>query len=328
MIAAPGIRFRDLGTEFGVTVKPSGQSEMHVFEGQVEVLKENTSKPEATYTTGQSVRVDEGVLKPAEAASESEFPTASSISMRRWNAWRERFKRDTNLVFYFPFIRDDRDAAALNDEAEHGTKIVGRISGAQWVAGRWPGKSALQFENANDGVSLTIPGQYEQITLASWLKIDRIENASNAILNSVGWREGGIQWQFDRRSSTAVTSAFSVPKRTVVWTGLKLPIGRWVHWAVTMDRKSGEIRHYISGTLACVAHVTPETTILKPSAATIGRWISDNKAFENRDFRGRIDEMAMWNVALSPAQISELSEAGAPVELPDVTGIPPKGLSK
>ena len=38
VVATPGINIIDLGTKFGVEIKPGGGSEVHVFEGQVEIF--------------------------------------------------------------------------------------------------------------------------------------------------------------------------------------------------------------------------------------------------------------------------------------------------
>ncbi len=316
VISAPGVQYRDLGTEFGVMVLPeTGQSKLHVFDGEVEVTREGEKAPKATITEGQSVKMVQGELTATEGPADGQFPTPGEISLRRWQAFEAQFRRDPNLVFYFPFIADPDNPQALTDVAESGAHVTGRIQGAQWVAGRWPGKSALQFEHRGDGVALTIPGQYQQVTLAAWLKVDRFDNAMNIIMSSVGWREGGIQWQMDRLGDPAPTSVYSLPKRHPLWTHAVVPTGRWVYWAVTIDSKTGTILHYINGRLAGEATIAPGA-MLRPAAAHIGRWEPDNKAPDIRDFRGRIDDMAMWRVVLSPAQIAQLADAGMPIELP------------
>lgn len=316
LVEAPNVRFLDRGTEFGVIVTPGGkQSELHVFNGEVEVYKGGSNTPEATYSEGQSVSVDNGVVRPLVAGPESKFLSVEAVSLLRWEKWRKSFQKNPNLVFYFSFEPTADQPQSLQNCADTGLPINGLISGAQWVAGRWPGKKALQFENAGDEVSLDIPGEFDQITFAAWIKIDRLENAANAILNSVGWRVGNIQWQVDRRASPAVTAAYSTPKRTVEWLGSRLPIGRWIHWVVTIDKGEGKIQHYVNGSLACISRITPKTTILKPGKCLIGRWNSDNKSPENRDFKGRIDEMSMWRIVLPESEIKSLYEDGMPIEL-------------
>lgn len=317
VVSAPGVRYRDLGTEFGVTVQPaSGESKLHVFEGEVEVIREGELRPQATIIEGQSISVTKGVMRDAPAPDEGQFLTPGAIALRRWSAWRERMQGDPNLVIYYPFEPESRTSTVLRDRAASGLHVNGAIHGAQWVTGRWPGKSALQFERPGDSVAISIPGEYEAVTLAAWLKIDRLENTMNVVMSSVGWREGGIQWQMDRQGDPAPTSVFSTPKRKPLGTRTPVPTGRWIHWAVTIDRASGKILHYLNGRLASSAQIAPGSRLM-PGLSHLGRWEPDNKAPDVRDFRGRIDEFALWQVALSPGQISEIAEAGMPIELPE-----------
>ena len=321
VVSAAGVRFRDLGTEFGVTVNRSeGKAQLHVFEGQVEVLPEGSATVQATILGGQSVAVSGGIVRETPPPVEGQFLTVDSISLRRWNAHRDRLRRDPNLVFYYPFVHDASNATMLRDDAVHGEKLDGRIAGAEWVTGRWPGKMSLQFEHPGDGVALTIPGEFEQVTLAAWLKIDRLENPVNAVMNSVGAWPGSIHWQMTRKGQSGVTWFYSEPKRTNVWYHDAIPQGRWVHWAVTADRHTGKILHYLNGKPIGESRLTTATAQIKPATVHIGRWQPDNKPPEVRDFRGRIDEMAMWRVALSAKQIAKEAEAGMPVELPSVAG--------
>jgi hypothetical protein len=310
------VRFRDLGTEFGVTVLADGStSDLHVFAGQVEIYQAGTTAPVATLAGGESVRYVRGTAQPLEAAHGSHYPTPESIALTRWNRQRERLQEDPDLVFYHPFVPVPGSPAILRDTAARGFGVDGRIAGAEWVAGRWPGKQALQFEQPGDRVEFTIPGEYDQATLAAWVKVDRLENAANVLLASVGWRPGDIQWQLDRRGSPAPTGVYSSPKRRVVWSDARLPTGRWVHCAVTMDRITGRLVNYVNGVPAGESEVTPLTTRIEPGPCVLGSWIADNKAQEDRDFRGRIDELAMWRVALPPTRIARLAEDGMPVEL-------------
>lgn len=311
------VRFRDLGTEFGVTAHADGSvSDLHVFAGQVEVYRGPAGDPVATLGGGESARYVQGIAQPLAAARAEDYPTAESIALTRWNGQCQRLAQDQDLVFFHPFTPVPGDPGVLDDRARHGADVAGRISGARWVAGRWPGKQALQFESPGDRVELTIPGEYTAATFAAWIKIDRIEHAANALLNSVGWRPGDIQLQFDRFGHLAPTALYAAPKRRVLWSALALPTGRWVHCATTMDCASGRLRHYLNGTLAGESSVPAGATRISPGACTVGTWIADNKTQEDRDFRGRIDELMMWRVVLPPERIAQLAQEGMPIELP------------
>ncbi len=100
-VNGPGVRFLDLGTEFGVAVdRVSGRSELHVFEGEVEVFPDGSHKPVATVTSGESVSVVRGELRPASRPAPESFPTAESLALRRWEGWRQTFRQDPDLLLY------------------------------------------------------------------------------------------------------------------------------------------------------------------------------------------------------------------------------------
>ncbi len=310
------VRYRDLGTEFGVTAGDAGaRSDLHVFAGQVEVVPLGTTTPSATLAGGESMRHRGGVVEALPAADERDYPTPQSISLTRWNQLSEDLQNDPDLIFYHPFVAVAGRPEVLHDTARHGLQIDGTISGARWVAGRWPGKQALQFEQSGDRVALSIPGEFTQVTIAAWVKIDRLDYPANGLLMSVGWRPGNLQWQLDRRGSPAPTAIYSSPKRQVVWSGASLPSGRWAHAAVTMDRNSGRILNYVNGELAGESRVNITTGTIRPGDCLIGSWLADNKTQEDRDFRGRIDELAMWRVALPAERIARLANEGMPVDL-------------
>ena len=53
----------------------------------------------------------------------------------------------------------------LKDHAPNKARLDGRIAGARWVTGRWPGKQALLFDRDGDHVKVEIPGEFRQMTL-------------------------------------------------------------------------------------------------------------------------------------------------------------------
>ena len=323
VVDTPQARYRDLGTEFGVTAGDAGErSDLHVFAGQVEVYPPGTSTPSATLTGGESLRHRHGLTERLPAADERHYPTPQSISLMRWERQREDLQNDPDLVFYHSFVPLADRPEILRDTARHGMGVDGTISGARWVTGRWPGKQALQFEQAGDRVALTIPEEFTQVTLAAWIKIDRLDHAANGLLMSVGWRPGNLQWQLDRRGSPAPTAIYSSPKRQVIWSKASLPIGRWAHCAMTVDRSTsdptiGRVLNYVNGELAGESriNIAGGTIRIRPGACMIGTWIADNKAQEDRDFRGRMDELAMWRVALPAERIAQLATEGTPIDL-------------
>ncbi|MEL6107877.1 MAG: hypothetical protein AAFU85_17770 [Planctomycetota bacterium] len=95
-----------------------------------------------------------------------------------------------NLIAYYPFAKSD----ILTNTASHPVASDGRIEGAPWVSGRWPGKHALLFDRATDFVELDVPGEYDALTFSAWIKLDGLGTYLNSIFNSNGLDPGDIHW--------------------------------------------------------------------------------------------------------------------------------------
>ena len=141
-------------------------------------------------TSGQTMRYTNDQWQQADAPREDEFPVPGEIGFVRWQEWRRDFIKDPSLVAFYSFSHNPDAPETLVNDA--GIATDGTIQGARWVSGRWPGKDALLFDRDNDYVDLTISGEYDEITLSFWVKVDRLDYEYNALLNSNGWDPGDL----------------------------------------------------------------------------------------------------------------------------------------
>ncbi|MEY5026109.1 MAG: hypothetical protein RLZZ244_1637 [Verrucomicrobiota bacterium] len=307
-VRAPDADFEDLGTEFGVEVDGTGRSQMRVFDGEVRVKPgRGTGDPELV-KVGESVRVEGKAVRPVERLSEEGFPSKDGVAYRRWQEQSVRMRRDPALVFYYDFEADPADPGRLADVAAAGHGLDGRIVGAQWVSGRWAGKRGLQFENPGDGVWISIPGEHADLTLAGWMRLDRLENALNALLNTSGWGPGGFHWQINR-SGRLTSSGLMWGGQVIRSQGDPVPLGKWSHFAVVLDSQTQELRFYLDGRPCGLRRIGIPGYKACLERACIGR-LAEWSLEDTRELRGRIDELAMWNRALSAEEVGRLAEWG------------------
>ncbi|MFO0060650.1 MAG: hypothetical protein ACK57O_07220, partial [Planctomyces sp.] len=237
-IKTPAADFVDLGTEFGLSVAPENvASDLYVFDGQVNVVDRASGKVLSEVLEGQSSRYVDGVTRgDAPELKASEFPTPGAIGFERWQDHQHQMRRDRGLLAYFPFQRvadesvlanvlGDRDAA--DGPAPQNTVADGRIVGARWASGRWPGKDALLFDRDSDYVQLDIPGEYQEFTIAMWVKVDRLDFEFNALLNSELADIGDVHFQLTRLGSPRC--GLIGVKYEDKDLGNPLVIGRWAH---------------------------------------------------------------------------------------------------
>lgn len=310
-IATRAVDYIDLGTEFGLQVDgASGASDLYVFDGQVNIADPRSGKVLSEVIGGVSSRCIDGVCGKAPELNENEFPTPGAIGFERWRHYEQRLREDRSLVAFYPFRRSADEQVLMN--ASHEAKATnGRISGARWTLGRWPGKEALLFERDSDFVQIDIPGEYQELTIATWLKVDRLDFGLNAILNSDGYEPGDIHFQLTRQGLPRGGVVIEGPFDDKV-VGKEVALGNWTHVASVMSARTRSQQIYVNGELARERHWRKDES-LRPGSCRLGNWLPDaNAGMTDRALRGRIDEFAIWDRALSADELKKLVEAGRP----------------
>lgn len=310
-IAASGVEYVDLGTEFGLRVNSdSGASDLYVFDGQVNMADPQSGEVLSEMVGGDSSRFSGGSISAAPELTGGEFPTPGEIGFHRWELHEAKLLNDPDLVAFYPFRRGADESVLVNGPGE-GSMADGHINGARWTTGRWTGKDALLFDRDTDFVELEIPGEHQELTIAVWLKVDRFDFVFNSILNSNGYQIGGIHFQLDRqgfpRGGVIVNGKFGDDVRQEM-----VGPGNWSHVVSVLSAQTRSQQIYINGVLARERHWN-QNEALKPGLCRLGNWLSDEGITPaKRALRGRIDELVIWKRALAADEIEQLVEAGRP----------------
>lgn len=310
------VAYEDVGTEFGLSVDgATGESQMHVFDGQVNLRRRDAdgSLLQSVFD-GDSVGFRGGQVVEVPGMDVGEFPSPGEIGHLRWDAQRKARLADPGLIASFPFDADPNQSLLVNAVREHGVSD-GRIEGARWGTGRWQGKRALWFDRESDYVEIEIPGEYTEMTVAAWLKVDRFDHQMNAILNSDGAQQGSYHLQMNRQGLLR-GGLFGLERPGQRWVGPPVPEGKWVHVVSVLSllRRSHVI--YVNGLAVLEQDLADGDVRLQPGQCRLGNWLSDGKPGRtSRAFRGLVDELSIWNRALSASEVSALTESGRPSQL-------------
>lgn len=311
VVATADVDYLDLGTEFGVSAGTDGKgSSMHVFEGQVDVLK-NGEKLESV-TLGKGVAFADGNLRAAPTPEPGRYPKANEIGLRRWEGLSRAWRQDPALVAYYTFEREPGKPGQLSDVKQAGGEAVhGTIHGARWVSGRWPGKQALFFDRNDDHVSLNIPGEYESFTVAAWVLLDRLDFPNNAIFASDGWEPGDFHMNL---TSFGKPFGGAWPRTRYAQENQNpLTLGVWTLVVLSVDGKAQTSRAWVNGRVATDGTLVPPARPFKPGACRIGGClVRPDEGNPVRTLRGRVDEVFVWSRALSAAEVTRLYEEGRP----------------
>ncbi len=196
------------------------------------------------------------------------------------------------------------EGAGLTTADNSGNGITGTLlSGPIWVPSPL-GTNALEFDGINDGVDLGNPTSLQitgAITLSAWVYVDTISGAGRFIAKGGasgqrGWGlnvEANNAWAFQVAGNASTTVALNVPNAIT---------NQWVHVAGVYDNTAPSMKMYLYGTLVGERTDIPTSQFASPVNAFIGR--RANGTF----FDGKLDEVRVFNRALSQAEIQALPE--------------------
>ncbi len=308
----------DLGTSFGFE-SHDGAAELHVFEGKVRIV--DSHAPTHELVAGHALGVDAAGTWREFAAAAARFPDAAAFEQkaassweRRSQAWRasaDTLRGDDSVLLYYTFENASPFERRLHNGVTGATRASdGAIVGCRWAEGRWPGKSALEFKGTGDRVRLELPGVFDALTLAAWVRVDSLDHSYNSLLMADAFDRGGLHWQITKAGVVKLgLSGGGDFDTAVVFTPERL--GQWVHLAVVIDRTGHAVAHYVDGQLVSTRPVKIDFP-LGFGRAEVGNWNPATRHDRTpiRSFNGRMDEMLVFRRALDAQEILGLARNG------------------
>jgi hypothetical protein len=168
-----------------------------------------------------------------------------------------------------------------------------------------------------------VPGEFDALTLAAWVRVDRLDHKFNALFLTDGFEIGAPHWQVQQDGRLRLGVCHGHPEESTnhynydsrpVFTPDQL--GQWKHLAVVYDAAAGLAAHYVNG--QAVGQSRLRTNVrLTIGNAELGNWSVAARSWDRypvRNFVGRMDEFLLFRAALSPEDILDLFRAGEPVQ--------------
>lgn len=300
----------DLGTEFGVDARPDGESEIHVFEG--EVIAESKDGVRRNLLGGEafSLSSDQGLSRDLRSSA---FVRPDELALFH-HTDTEGMRGQSNEML--AQLRSDPALIALLDFENEKDLPPGQY---HLVQGRWPGLRAPEFVEPGDHMKLDVGGDrdWERLTLAAWVRLDRLGAPYQSLLHTDGWsttNPGQVHWMVTRYTTMRLAlSANTLAAGAIESDGYPdsitpvLPAkGRWVHLATVYDSSEGTVKFYLNGRFDSesqqdVAHPA------RLGPAEIGNWDR-----QDRKLSGRIDELIILGRSMSEGELRHLYEVGNP----------------
>ncbi|MCZ6801974.1 MAG: LamG domain-containing protein [Nitrospirae bacterium] len=220
--------------------------------------------------------------------------------------------QDPSLILYFPF--DEGSGSVATDFSQYGND--GILNGdAQWVDGKFGG--ALQFNGTTDWVEVPhadILTVAEEVTVMAWINTPRHTGGPD----DAQWQGILAKGNAQRSYSLYTDQGNSGLHFSVGGSGsnseVEVALNEWQH-VVGQVVGGNTHRYYINGELAGdFPGQNPPPGLADTENVLIG------KTHENsREFDGLIDEVRIWNRALSEEEIQNYMNTG------NVTAVEPAG---
>lgn len=322
VVHTPSTKIEDIYQSVALRVSPQA-TEVLVDQGRASRRVENggnSSVPEGTAlrisrdgTLGEPVGLKEELTRQLHDGAQLRI--ASRALPVHWLATSKRQNQHPDLVLRYTFDDISPDLLRVPNQATHSSAgLDGTIGGGAIREGRWPYKKALELDRRFDGVRLTMQGSYETMTITAWIQIYDLDRSYNGIFLSDGIKQGGFHLQILNTGAfncgvTVPGSLFPIYTSPPVVT--KDSFGKWQHVAVVYNMHGKSLSQYLNGQLIS-SHVLKLSIPLQIRSGMLGNWDPTDDKHLNmiRNFRGRIDDFAIYQKPFSPDEINTLYQQG------------------
>jgi hypothetical protein len=225
---------------------------------------------------------------------------------------------DANLVGHWEL--DDGDGNTATDSTANANH--GALEGAyEWIAGRI-GTGAIEFS----GGRMLVPDDNntpelrptDEVTAAAWISFSSEQDSARVVVKGADNREtyelevsgdDTLIWVIREDGNTSSFTRHAVSSESLIQN-------EWIHIGGTYDANTMTV--YINGQVVASEAIGAITLSQDPAGLAIGNRSDDT----NRQFNGGIDDVMVYNVALSVGEIGWLaSEGDGKVELDSLANL-------
>jgi len=327
----------DLGTEFGVSVSATGETDVQTFLGTVSLSSTvSSAASSASLITagfarhvGSSGGITEIPANPTAFVRLQQFDDWKAMShstpYERWAAYSERLRSDPDLVAYYTFDKSDGSPGRLLNQGASGAALDGALGGSgtvgdlpKWTVGRWPEKGALSFaawSHQRIDIPAAIGGPLDSsrgtetaapFTICAWISSeDPHPSHTSIVLRGAKETAQFAVELFPDSSVRAWVGNAAIPGATARIDG------SWHYLALTYEPQRGAAQFYLDGVLVAATANAPRQLPQTTDALTLGSRKLGRLAFLP-PMVGRIDELSVFRRALSAEEVKEMYQTEKP----------------
>ena len=253
----------------------------------------------------------------------SDMQIGNGIGTWDWKRSSKTYTAPSNAVYYrFSVgLRGNSKGTLWVDavQVEYGDMLTD-FKDSAWVSGK-SGK-ALEFDGLDDYVEIphsnSISGFTKALTASFWMKPG--DTTRQTILNKYNNADGQRGWFIDGPSYSGIDLGFYASQdglSYVEWHANYAPVmGTWYH--ITVIWKSGEItKFYVNGAPVTTSGTATISQIYNNVGVPL--YIGKSQYTSGREFKGILDEVKVWDRALSANEIMNEYQKNMPLGILDET---------
>ncbi len=215
-------------------------------------------------------------------------------------------------VAYLSFDDENTSSQAQDAIGTHHGTIVGATTGAQGKVNQ-----AYSFDGIDDYVEFdTFSELTTSLTIAAWVELagKPISFANPSVFDKWDWPNGKRAYALGTghgNLAALVSVDGTVPGSTIVEAPTPPTLSTWIHTAMTYDGIT--VRLYQDGAKVgeTGAEAGAQPVFVSTEKVIVGRSHMDSSPLQKNSYLdGKIDELAVWNTALSDAQLAEVHQRG------------------
>ena len=312
-VQSAGVSIVDLGTEFSTYVKKDEYVEAHVFKGLVDVqMHYETGDQNHEVSEGEAVRVLFGKTGPVVAG----IDLKKDFFLRQMTQEKDDYSRavlSKDPIIYYP-MDISNDGITLNDWSER--KINGLAADVKDVSSLWTaGKvgSAMQLSGSNHKAYVYVKDYPKttsgQLTVAGWVYAETRPIWATIVKNWGVSKYGQFHFGLNPKGFLDVEIQDVDGERFhITETSNKFPLRQWQHVAFVHDGST--VKLYRNGVIVALSDVKGIRHPVELKKMSIGTKLDDSEMYPSLaspgHWDGRLDEIAVFNKALSDVDIEEL----------------------
>ena len=300
----------DQNADFGLSISDE-EALAQCFKGAIDLIQKNQTRQIVAPQT--EILMKKSTQKAPQFLS---FNQLQDLAQKRnndqfanWLETRDKLKGEPDTAFFYDFIPNVYAFDNLTQKAYRGevAPAHGKIIGANWTQGRFPGTHSLNFEKSNDRVKFHLDEKFSQMTIHLWLKINQsLDKNIHGILLSEQYEDHQIFLQLITRDENWHYK-FSAKGHFVCTTKPfteEEHVGKWHLISLIMDAPNKEVKIYMNGENVSGTLRMNNPDPVYPGWVDLMNWVP-NRIDDIRNTPGQVDFFSVHRRVFSEDEIKD-----------------------